>query len=277
VTKFFSTIEVDHDFLKTYRLDLVRGRDFSREISSDTKAAYILNETAVKEIGWEDPLGQPFQIEKSGLPRGTVIGIVKDFHFESLHSKIAPLALFIDPSDLYALSVRFSPNKLPDAIRFVEKTMKKFIPQAPFEFSFLDGRFDRLYEADKRTSQIFNFFSLLAIFIACLGLLGISSLAITQRTKEIGIRKVLGAPMAKIVELLSREFALLVFLANILAWPLAYLVMNRWLKNFAYRMDMGVWPFLLTGLVTVSIAIFTVSFKAVRSALANPVDALRYE
>jgi putative ABC transport system permease protein len=277
VTLIMPSISIDHNFLKTFRLELIAGRDFSKDIESDRMYAYILNETAVKQLGWKDPIGKQFQVERAGYPRGTVIGVVKDFNFDSLRSEIRPLALINDPSLFNYLCMKIAPDNIPETIQYIEKKFKDFDPTAPFEYTFLDGRLDRIYKAEQRIGQIFNSFSLLAIFIACLGLLGLASLAITLRTKEVGIRKVLGASTSRIVILLTREFTVLVLVSNIIAWPAAYFVMHKWLQNFAFRINISVWVFLLSGLTVIFIALLTISFKAIKTAIANPVNSLRYE
>lgn len=276
-TMIVPSIAIDQDFLRTFQIELTQGRDFSKEIKSDVLLAYILNETAVKQLGWEKPIGKQFQIERANYPRGTIIGVVKDFNFDSLHTEIRPLAFVCDPDLFNYLSVRISKNHTPEALQFIEKKFKEFDAAAPFEFYFLDSRIDRIYRAEQRIGKIFNSFSLLAIFIACLGLLGLASFSITRRTKEIGIRKVLGAPLSGIVVLLTKEFTRLVIIANLIAWPAAYFVMHRWLQNFAYRTSISIWIFALSGLATIFIAFLTISFKALRAAAANPVDSLRYE
>jgi len=270
-------ISVDHDFLKTYQIELARGRDYSKAIQSDVKTAYLLNETAVKKLGWENPVGKQFQIHKTGNPRGTVIGVIKDFHFTSLRDRMRPLALHIDPGFFDFLSIRLVSDNIPATLELIENKLKEFAPLAPFEYWFADSMIDRMYTLEKVIGGLFNAFSLLAVFIACLGLLGLSSFAITQRTKEIGIRKVLGASASKIIVLLSREFARLVLIANVIAWPVAYFLMNKWLQNYPYRTNISIWIFILTGLTTFFIAFFTISFKAVRAALSNPVDVIKYE
>jgi len=274
---FVPSISIDHDFLKTFQIKLTAGRDFSKDIQSDKMFAYILNETAVKQLGWKDPIGKQFQVERAYYPRGTVIGVVKDFHFDSLHSEIRPLALVNDQNLFNYLCLKLAPANIPETIRFIENKFREFDAAAPFEYSFLDSRIARIYRAEQRTGQIFNSFSIVAILIACLGLFGLASLAITLRAKEVGIRKVLGASVSRIVVLLTREFTILIMVSNIIAWPAAYFIMHRWLQNFAYRINISIWVFLLSGLTAIFIALATISGKAVRAATANPVESLRYE
>jgi putative ABC transport system permease protein len=204
-----------------------------------------------------------------------VIGVVKDFHFESLHKPIQPLVI---RHNLYQyVSIRLRPENISAAVQFVESTWKAFVPQQPFEFSFLDQDFDALYRAEARTGKIFRIFAALAIFIACLGQFGLTAFTIEKRTKEIGIRKVLGASVASIIGLLSKEFVRLVVIAMFIAAPLAYYTMNRWLQDFAYRVDISVVTFILAGGAALAIALLTVSLQSIKAALANPAESLRYE
>jgi len=266
---------VDENFLPTLAITLSAGRNFSREFATDTSAV-ILNEAAAKLFGWADPLGQPLSQPGDSLWRANVIGVVKDFHFESLHRQIQPLVILHQPFYQY-LSIRVRPENIAATVQSVETLWREFVPQQPFEFSFLDQDFDAQYRAEQRTGKIFGIFATLAIFIACLGQFGLASYTIQKRTKEIGVRKVLGASVASIVGLLSKEFVKLVVIAMLIASPLAYYIMNRWLQDFAYRIDIGVITFVLAGSVALVIALLTVSFQSLKAALANPVEALRYE
>jgi putative ABC transport system permease protein len=268
-------IYVDDDFIQTLGINLLSGRNFSREFATDSSAV-ILNEAAAKKFGWADPLGQKLIAPGDSLWRGTVIGVVKDFHFESLHKPIQPLVLLYQPFYQY-FSIRVLPANVAATAQLVETTWKEFAPQQPFEFSFLDQDFDALYRAEQRTGKIFGIFAVLAIFIACLGQFGLAAYMIEKRTKEIGVRKVLGASVAGIAGLLSKDFVKLVLAANLLAWPIAYFAMNKWLQDFAYRIDIGWTVFGLAGGMALVIALLTVSFQALKAALANPVDSLRYE
>ena len=266
-------VSVDHDFLPTFGIELVSGRNFSRNFPNDVESAYILNESAVKEIGWESPLGKQFKIGE----KGTVVGVVKDFHFKSLHQQIEPLALFICPEYFEYFSVRISPEGISQALDFLKDRWQELVPNQLFQFSFLDEDFDSLYRAEMRLEKIFGIVASLAIFIACLGLFGLAAFTAEQRTKEIGVRKVLGASTTGIIFLLSREFTRWVLVANVIAWPLAYFAMSRWLQNFAYRTSIGPWIFLLAAGMALLVALLTVSYQAVKAALANPVESLRYE
>lgn len=272
-SEMLNWISVDHDFLKTLNIELVDGRDFSQQISSDTKNAYILNESAVKEIGWTSALGKQFDI----IERGTVIGVIKDFNFKSLHTQINPMALNIFPEVFKYLYVRISPQNIQESIQFLDDKWQTLTSGLPFNYFFLDDDFDRIYKSETKLSKTFSYVAGLAIFIACLGLLGLISYTAKQKTKEIGIRKVLGASVSKIIFHLSREFIFLIGIANIIGWPIVYYAMNKWLHNFAYRMDLTIWPFLGAAVLVIVITIFSVIFQTTRAALANPIKALRYE
>jgi putative ABC transport system permease protein len=206
----------------------------------------------------------------------TVIGVVRDFHFESLHEKIRGHLMKMS-GQVNRISVKLRPGSISETLQSIENIWRNLEPSHPFPFVFLDESFDRLYRSEQRMGQIFISFTVMAIFISCLGLFGLASFTADQRTKEIGIRKVLGASVSNVVVLLSRDFTKWVILANGIAWPVAYLVMNKWLQNFAYRISLAVWMFILSGFIALIIAILTVSTKAAKAAMANPVDSLRYE
>jgi len=264
---------VDHDFIETFGIELVAGRNFSKRFPSDVDHAYILNESAVKEIGWESPVGKELEI----MNKGPVIGVVKDFHFRPLHQKIEPAALYIYPKLFQYISVRISPTDVSRSLDFLKAKWQALVPGQIFQYSFLDEDFDKLYRAEMRLSRIFTVVTFLAIFIACLGLFGLAAFEAVQRTKEMGIRKVLGASTTGIVMLLSKEFTKWVLLANIVAWPVAYYAMNRWVQNFAYRISIGPLVFIQSAVLAFIVALLTVIYQAMKVSLANPVDTLRYE
>ena len=266
---------VDYDFLETFDLELIAGRDFSRSYSIDQTSAYILNEAAVQKIGWDDPIGKTFHSAWAEHKPGTIIGVVKDFHFKPVHEKIGSLVFFMGGSKY--LSMRIQTHNIPDTLMFIETKWKEFAPNRPFEYFFLDDHFDKLYKTELMTMKLFTISSILAIFIACLGLFGLASSASEQRTKEIGIRKVLGATVPDVFFLLSKDFTKWVIVANVIAWPIAYYAMSKWLQNYAYRINTGLWTFLLAGASALFIALLTVSYQAIKASLANPVEALRYE
>jgi putative ABC transport system permease protein len=259
---------VDPDYIDTMGLEIVEGRNFLSE--GDRSRACILNESAAREFGMESPVGEV-------LNRQTVVGIVKDFHFRSLHHDIGPLLLVYQQDANPIVNVRISAENIRETIASIRRTLDQITPGAPFEYHFFDESFEALYQREQKFEKLFFFFSAFAIFIACLGLFGLASFMTGQRTKEIGIRKVLGASAGNVILLLSREFTKWVVLSNIVAWPVAYFVMNRWLENFAYRTRIGAWVFVVAGLVTLIIALLTVSSKAIKAALSNPADSLRYE
>lgn len=264
---------VDEDYLKTFNMEMAEGRFFSREFSED-KNKFVLNETAIEAMELEDPVGKPVTI--SGH-KGTVLGVIKDFHFETLGQRIGALCLFSSGEGFRYLFARVSPQNLDATIRFMQEVWKKFETHYPFHYQFFDDDFDSLYRSERRIGTIARYFALLAVFISCLGLFGLATFMAERRTKEIGIRRVLGASFMEIIVLLSKEFTKGVLVSNVIAWPVAYFVMNKWLQNFAYRTRIGAGIFLASAALTLGIALLTVSFQSVKAAAANPVDSLRYE
>ena len=276
-SQMIGAISIDHNFIPTLDMEVVAGRNFSPEFVTDSSKSALINETAAQEFGWVDPVGKTItELTGNGITK-TVIGVVRDFHVESLHKKIEPLYIENEPSGFGYISIRIRPRNVSGTMDFLRKKWKEFGSGGTFDYAFLDESFDSQYRAEERLSTIFSYFTLFAIFIACLGLFGLASFTAEQRTKEIGIRKVLGASVYGIVILLSKEFAKWVLIANIIAWPVAYYAMNKWLQDFAYRINMGVWIFILAGAFALIIALLTVSYQAVKVALSNPVEALRYE
>jgi len=269
-----------YDLEKTFKLELVDGRFFSRDFVSDSNAV-IINESAVRLLGLEEPVVGKQLILPGDTPENdyyiNIIGVMKDFHFESLHTPIRPLLIFWHNRWPAYITMRISPENVKETIAHVEKVWKDFIPSKPIEYFFMDEDFDRLYKAEVSTSKIFTSFSILAIFIACLGLFGLATFTTVQRTKEIGIRKTMGASIPGIIYLLTKQFSLWVLYANIIAWPAAYFFIRSWLNNFEYRIDISLLSFLIAGFAALVIAIITVIFQALKAALANPVDSMRYE
>jgi putative ABC transport system permease protein len=271
----------DYDFMKTYQMELAKGRFFSKDHPSDT-AAVIVNQAAERILGVRDLVGKNLMTPGQSAGSATsfeVVGVIKDFHFESLHQTIQPMVMHLLPRGNGGsfVSARVTPGDYQKTIGFLEKSWKKYAGNEAFDYSFLDQNLGHLYAAEQRTGKIVTAFSLLAVLIACLGLLGLVAFVTERRTKEIGIRKVLGASVSGIVGLLTKEFIALVAIANIIAWPTAYFVLNRWLQNFAYRISLDVWSFLLAGVLALIIAFLTLSYQAIKAALGNPVNALRYE
>jgi ABC-type antimicrobial peptide transport system permease subunit len=267
---------VDHDFIKTLNMSIVQGRDFSKEYKTDTSEAFILNEAAVKYMDIASPIGKDFSFSDR---KGTIVGIVKDFHFRPLHEEIEPLVMFCMQGSFNYLCIRVQPeiSGLPGTIRYIERVWNKFAPHFPFQYSFVDATFDRFYRSEQKTGRIFGYFTFLAIFISCLGLFGLAAQIAEQRTKEIGIRKVMGATVAGMTLLLTRDFMKWIIVANVIAWPTAYFAMNRWLQNYAYRTNIEVGIFILAAIMSLLIAFLTVSFQTFRAAMADPVKSLRYE
>ncbi|MCB9511969.1 MAG: ABC transporter permease [Deferribacteres bacterium] len=267
---------IDHDFLELMEMKLVQGRNFRPGSASDSNDAVIINETAARELGWQDAVGKEFVGSGEG-ETVQVIGVVNDYHFFSLRSKIEPQLMYIGPNSYQYLLLKINPRNMSETLSFVESTWRKLVPGRPFEHGFLDENFDRSYRAEERTGRLFTAFSALAIFIACLGLFGLASFTVEQKSKEIGIRKVLGASVPGIVAQLSKDFAKWVIIASLLAFPFAYWMMESWLANFVYRTSQQPLTFALATVLVIVIALLTVSMQAVRAALSNPIDTLRSE
>jgi len=270
---------VEYDFFKTYGMEIIAGRDFSIEYPTDANKAFILNETAVRRLGLERPedaVGMPMSTIAPFLS-GNVIGVVKDFNYESMHHEIIPIITYIQPIQANTVSIRIASGRIREALSEAEVVWKRFNPEYPFQYEFLDDRIAEQYRNEDRMMQMFGYFSLFAIFIACLGLFGLASFTAEKRTKEIGIRKVLGATLSNIMLLLSKEFTLLVLVSNIIAWPVSYFAMQSWLNNFAYKTGIGWIVFVLAGFLTLVISLLTVSYQAIRAALTDPAVAIRYE
>ncbi len=278
-TFIMAPVFADFDYARTLGMEIALGRDVSRDFATDT-TVYLINEAAVKALDWEDPLGKHLvQIgaTQSGAFNGEVVGVLKDFHFASLHQEIGALTVRVFEGPLPFIAVRIRPDDIPGVLSFMEEKWRTFAPDQPFEYSFLDQDFDALYQAEQRLGKIFIAFAIFAILIACLGLFGLASFTAEQRTKEIGVRKVLGASVPQLVVLLSKEFTLLVVIAFVIAAPLSFFAMKDWLAAFAYHANIGLEIFVLAGVLALVIAWLTVSYQSIRAAMANPVDSLRYE
>jgi putative ABC transport system permease protein len=272
-------LHVDPDFAKTYKIKMKKGRFYSEKYPSDETSAYVINETAEKEMGLKPAIGE--EIDVWGK-KGKIIGVTNDFIFSSLHNLIEPVILRIpNPKEenifYRELSVRLNPHSVRDGLEYVENTWKSFFPAEPFKFYFVDESQNANYFAEQRMSEIFKYFSLLAIFIACIGLYGLTAFMIERKIKDIGIHKVLGANIAKIVFMLSKKYLLWIVISNVIAFPAAYYFMNQWLQSFAYRINISLWIFFLAGAIALLISLITISFQAVKAATANPVESLRYE
>lgn len=277
------TLTVDHDYSETLGLNVLVGRDFSEEYGTDDSQAFIINETAAKKLGWEDPVGKEltliFYMQGRLEKKGKVIGVVKDFQYHSLHKSIDPVLIHVFKSSYYHdyLVLRLATGDLQNILASLEGKWEAFNPTRPFEYSFLDETFDAMYRAEQRLSRIFSAFSIIAIFVACLGLFGLASYSTEQHTKEIGIRKVLGASVTDILGLLSKDFLKLVVIGFLIAVPIALYFMNRWLQNFADQVDIGFGIFFFVGIIALAVAILAVSLQSVRAATTNPVNSLRSE
>ncbi len=264
--------DVGFDFIKTFGMEIVEGRDFSKDFSTDSAHAFILNEAAVKAMGLENPIGKRLSYR---YRTGRIIGIVKDFHHSSLHNQIEPVALHI--GHRYRVCLKLSGYDVSRTIGYIQDRWKEVIPDYPLKYSFFDESIDRLYKAEKKIGTVFSCFTILAIVIAVLGLFGLTSYLTEQRTSEIGVRKVLGASAIKIVTLISKEFLLLVIISILISSPAAWYLSGKWLENFEYRIEMGINILVQAALIILFITLVTTGYRAVRSALANPVESLRYE
>ena len=270
----FAWSMVGYDFANTLNARITQGRDFSRNFASDS-LAYVLNETALRITGYKDPIGKPFTFRQR---RGTIIGVIKDFHFNSLHETINPLVLSLNENMKWGRAlIRTEPGKTNEALASLEKICKDLNPKIPFTYYFSDEEYAKLYKSEQVIGQLAKYFAFLAISIACLGLFGLVMFTAEQRTKEFGIRKVLGASPVMLFNLLSKEFLFLVLIALIIASPLAWLAMNNWLQNYAYKVSISWWMFAIAGVAAIMIALITVSFQAIKAAVAKPVKSLRTE
>ena len=269
----FTQTDVGYDFLKTLNIK-VTGRDFSKNYGTDT-TNYLINEAAVQRIGYTDPVGKPLTLW--GRP-GKIIGVMEDFHFQSLHQPIQPLILHLNPVAVGTnVVVRTQPGQTQQALASLELLSRQLNPGFPFTYKFADEEYQKLYKSESVVGSLANCFAFLAIFISCLGLFGLSAFTAEQRTKEIGVRKVLGASVSSIFGLLSKEFLGLVLLAIIISFPIAWWAMTKWLQNFEYKLDLTWWVFALAGVLAIGIALLTVSFQSIKAALMNPVKSLRSE
>ncbi|MFC1726150.1 ABC transporter permease [candidate division KSB1 bacterium] len=268
---------VDEDYLNTLGLEIVEGRGFSKEIFSDSRNAMVINETAAKMIGWENPIGKKItDLNSEGNISYQVIGVVKDFHSRSLHYTIEPL-VFISTSEYHDISMRIRPGNVSHTMSLIEKKWKEFFPYNPFVYSFLDDTFDNLYRTENRLMKVISVFTLLSIFIGALGLFGLVSFMTEQRTKEIGIRKTLGATSGSLSFLLIKDLSKWILLANLISLPLGYFILNQWLRNFAYKAGIGWQVFVFSGLTALFLSLITVGKNVLKAANSNPVDSLRYE
>jgi len=276
------TLSCDFCFIDTLGLTITDGRKFSSDYTTDTLRAYIVNEAAVRRFGWTEPVGRTLicrnsDEEEAGTAEGRVIGVVKNFHFQSLHREIEPLLMRVDPRRLNLFNIRVKTVDIPKVLNFLEKDMKRLQPAQPFQYWFLDSLHEGLYRSEQRLAGIFKALTVITILIACLGLFGLMAYLTEQRTREIGIRRVLGASVSRIVAILSWEYLSWIALSNLIAWPVAYLVMHRWLWNFPYRVSISPFILLFCGGAAIVVAAGTVSVQTVRAARRNPAEAIRHE
>lgn len=271
----------DYDFVSSLGIHLKEGRNFSKQFPADAEQAFIINEKTAENLGWQNnAVGKNIELFGPGtdeiIKSGFVIGVIKDYNYESLHNEVKPLVLSYSPFHEYYL-IRLDKGNAADKLAAVEKVWDKFSPDWALESFFLDNNLEKLYQSDQRLATIVNYFGLLAVMIACLGLYGLAAFAAKKRIKEIGIRKVLGASVPGIVKLLSADFIKLVLIANVIAFPIAYYAIINWLEAFAYRADIDFFIFFIAGTITITIALFTVSFQALKAAHTNPVNILKNE
>jgi putative ABC transport system permease protein len=271
----------DHDFIPEFKIQMAAGRSFSEDMSTDAGKSCIINEAAVRHFGWSSPEEAIGKVLERGPRepenRRIIIGVVKDFHYTGLQSAIEPLVMLNEPWSFRSICLTITTENVSETLSFIEGKWKELHLGNIFSYSFLDERFDRYYRSEERIGRILTVFACLAIFLSCLGLFGLVFFTVKQRTKEIGVRKVLGASVPGILSLLSKEFLKWIMISNIIAWPIAYFAVNKWLENFAVRIDMEWWMFAVATFAALVIALFTLSFQTVKAAAANPVDSLRYE
>ncbi len=274
-----SVNSIDYDYMNQFGIKMVAGRYFSKEFSTDFPNAMVVNETMVKNLGFKNPqdaIGKSYFISLNEF-KPQIIGVSKDFNSNSLHNEMMAQVFMINPNWFKEFVVKVNSKNISATIGGLKDVMTKFYPEFPFEYHFLDESIDKMYKSEARYSNVISTFSAIALFIACLGLLGLTSYVTEQRKKEIGIRKVLGASVSNIMQIISSEFLVLVAIANLIAWPAAYYFMNKWLNDFAYRIDISLWTFVIAGGLALFLAMLTVSFQAVKAAVANPVKSLKYE
>ena len=277
----------DHDYVKTLGLRIVAGRDFSKDMATDVREAFLINETAVKEWGFGSPekaLGQPIHWNEwepadtlNPVKKGKIIGVVEDFHYKSLHEKVTPSVIQIYPQVVFKVAVKLKTADIKNTIAYINGVWNKFSPGYPLDYKFMDETYGAMYKAESKLSDLLWIFTVMAIIVGCMGLFGLAAFSAEQRTKELGIRKVLGANAFNIVGLLSKNFLVLIVISSLIAIPIAWWAMNNWLEDFPYRVNISWWVFGIAIIAALAIALLTVSFQAIKAALANPVKSLRTE
>ena len=268
-------VRIDHEFFNTYKIPFVSGRNFSRDVKTDDSLAFIINETAARMVGWsnEEAIGK---VLKNGSVKGSIIGVVKDFHFESLHEPIVPV-VFHGEKSFSRISILVSQSEMEEALAHMEKVWNQFVTERPFGYDFLAQRYSWEYKSEQSQNELFIIFAVLAIFIASMGLFGLATFNTLQRRKEVGIRKVLGAPVTSIIRLLSREILILIALANAISWPIAWYCMTEWLDGFAYHIEMTVVTYLMAGTLALAVTLITIGSQTLKAALINPAIILKNE
>ena len=280
-TQLMHHINCEENFIRTMGMEIIEGRNFSSKFGTDHEDAIIINQTTAKKYGWDSPLGKqigffPEELADKTEPK-TVIGVVKDFHVKSMHDKILPLLLTNDKTYFNEVVVRIKSGDISGSVELIGEKWKEFDPNRPFDYYFLDQSFNKQYQADERLNTIIRYFTIFAIFVACLGLYGMASFMAEQRFKEIGVRKTLGASVPNIVLLLSKEITRLIIIANVLAIPIVYFVLEYWLESFAYHTEISILTFLFSTLIVFIIGYITISYQSLRAAFTNPVDVMRTE
>ncbi|HVZ95552.1 MAG TPA: ABC transporter permease, partial [Chitinophagaceae bacterium] len=269
---------VDEAYLPTLKIPLIQGRNFSPDFPSDSSNSVLVNESFARKAGWKDPVGQVLNFWYDNQKKYTVIGVVKDYHYQPLNQEIGPQVFTMKKNNNYGMVyIKIKPNTAAASLRVIQTTFKKLFPLSPYSYTFKNEENLKSYEAEAKWKQIMLFGAILTIFISCIGLFGLSVLSAEKRVKEIGIRKVLGASVNRVVTLLSKDFLKLVFISLIIAVPAAWLAANKWLENYPYRISLSWWLFVSAGILVILIAVITVSFQAIKAAIANPVKSLRTE
>jgi putative ABC transport system permease protein len=267
---------VDHDFVETLGIRMKEGRDFQQDMPSDTLVAVVVNETFVKRMGWSEAIGKKIDLGDDGPIRARVVGVMADYHQTGMYNEIESLMLVYRERN-NIVYIKMSGNNMEQTMSFIESKWKEVLPDQPYSYTFLSENLNSQFEADEKRGFIFTMFTILAILIACLGLFGLASYMVEQRTREIGIRKVFGANESIIVRLISKDFIILITVAIIIAVPVAWYLMSNWLENYVYRTNIGVILVLLAGLLTIIITFITISYKAYQAAILNPANSIRTE
>jgi putative ABC transport system permease protein len=268
---------VDHDFVEALGIEIVKGRDFQLDMPSDTIASVVVNETLANRMGWSDAIGKKVVLGNGAFINARVIGLMKDYHQTGMYNEIESLMLVYRETFTNIIYIKLSGNNTEQTLSFIENKWKEVFPDQPFTYTYLSDRFNNQFEADEKRGLIFTLFTILAILIACLGLFGLASYMVEQRTKEIGIRKVFGADEGVIVRLISKEFLILIGISIVIAVPAAYYIMNRWLENYVYRSKVSILLLLLAAVLTIVITFITISYKAYQASILNPASSLKTE